>query len=338
MPNSKIQATIDKLLTKQKRRWCQRDKGEFFPYQGEESSEYKSNVKDIEDFLSGERNATLVPLAFEGNHFINLYYSEYFKLCQNDTLKQTQHFIESTFFGFLWLEISHRGARRVLHQYAGLIMGQCLICGWDEEADLLAENSIESINTSHLNQGDYADNNRSKRMFIDTGETWNYCVWFILDIYCAYANTNYSKEYASKPALEDYLVFTEAVDNWNSEDLTKVDVMVYKICEFHLDLAINDSNELGRDTQMLFPYEVHAWMAYRKRAGLKNPEQFSHPLMNQVFAEPIEGVRPFAKPDVEYLEALFKLYENDKDTNIRGERYTSNIMDLHPTLGKQNEH
>ena len=80
-------------------------------------------------------------------------------------------------------------------------------------------------------------------------------------------------------------VYQEAIDFWNSNDLDKIDRIVSKLCDFHLEQATfgdPDDNmriQFSRVVEFVYAFEILSWLSIREMVGLKNPTTFSHPLM-----------------------------------------------------------
>ncbi len=95
---------------------------------------------------------------------------------------------------------------------------------------------------------------------------------------------------------------------WNSGDLDEVDRWIYLLAENHLGLA-TQSEEFTPITSWLFPYEIPAWLAVRKKQGVENPAEYSHPLMQQPLAEFISDT-PLDKPGIPQVETLLQIVRN----------------------------
>ena len=298
---------VKKILTKKKRQFCKQDNGRWFPYEGKESDQYVRKMKGITKMLNGKRNITLTQLSFKDLSYWYLLYSQFLKLCQDDTKGQKENFIVSTWLGYLFVQVAHRDVYSTPDERVAIIMAQCLICGWEKEAYSIAENMLESI---ELNLPKKRGDQKTKHNSIGTGSPYTYSSWLLLDIYCLMTNKSYNKEHAQKP--DKYEAFYgDVLKNWNSKDLVKIEKLIYEMCDFHLRGAENKSLEFGDGTNNLFPFEVYGWLAYRKLNGLENPKEFSHPFMNQVLSQEIEGNRPFKRPNIEYVRPLFEMHEKE---------------------------
>ena len=303
---------VKKIVTKKKREFCKQDKGEWFPYEGEESEHYKLKVEDIRLMLEGKDNITLIQLAFKDLAYWYLLYSQFLKLCKEDREGEKENFIISTWLGYLHIQVAHRGVNSVLDEHFSITMAQCLICGWEKEAFNIAKNMLVSLK---LNLPKERRSQNTKHNAFGTGSPYVYSSWLLLDLYCLHTGATYNQEHAQKPAKYE-LLYGEVLKDWKSKDLLRVDQLVYKMCEIHLMGVEQKSLEYGDSTNELFPFEVYGWLAYRELNGLENPKSFSHPFMNQVLAQKIEGSRPFKRPHIDYVKPLFEMHEK-KYTDIK---------------------
>ena len=85
------------------------------------------------------------------------------------------------------------------------------------------------------------------------------------------------------------------------------------MADFHIQEAQNTAHdevdEFDAEHVMLFPYEILCWLRLREWAGLSNPEQFEHPLMQQPLAK-LPAPVPLEIPDTPLLDQVvvkFKL-------------------------------
>lgn len=119
---------------------------------------------------------------------------------------------------------------------------------------------------------------------LDGGQDYKPSVWFIIDV----CNRGYGNkiDYNNYNYPQDMGVYQEALDNWDTADLSVLDSVISKLCDFHLDNATFGDGENTMHIQFDFPewfvyaYEVLAWLSIREKVGLQNPEKFTHPLMN----------------------------------------------------------
>lgn len=135
--------------------------------------------------------------------------------------------------------------------------------------------------------------------------------WFILEITNEGYGINLDYEEFNYP--EDIGVYKEALDNWDTTDLSKLDSIITKLCEFHLQEA--SYGDLGEnagfkdpmflqfsDTKwFVYAFEILAWLSIRELKGLKNSEKFSHPLMSLPINKLSNELSPFPKNELTTL-------------------------------------
>jgi hypothetical protein len=163
-----------------------------------------------------------------------------------------------------------------------------------EDTNSIFEKYIDAFNN------DFYESIAHKKTIIDT--SWN----FVSLLYAKSKNIELNVQYE-----QYYLLDTQktVLKNIYSSDIRLVNMLSDLLCNTYLE--INDKNK--------FPYEVLVWLKLREKAGLKNPKNFSHPLMNTPIAKmflslkeplPKPSELPFAK------ELLEKLKEKCPDVEI----------------------
>jgi len=297
-----IEKRINKLLSKQKREWLERDKGDWFPYKGKPAKEYNHRISRLKELLTKELDPSVMAALFDDLHPWYLTYSQFLALSENkQSDEQQHHFILSSYIAFILCEYAHRTPE----QFEGMLsvsrtLAQCAVCGWDKEVVMMGDNMIASIAQDDPDTDEIHNS-------IQWGENWLQHSWFILDLYCASTGKSYHQEHAEKP--DSYIPYGEALKHWNTDDLTLVDQLCFQLAERHLDLIEGESIEVVP----FWPYEVDTWFYFRRKVGLSNPETLSHPLFHQVLAKPLTAERPFEYPSLEYLhlKTLFNMYETE---------------------------
>lgn len=217
----------------------------------------------------------------------------------------TDYFARSSMYAYLALYVGvinfycpkTPGQSGYLMDSATSYMSQTLLCGWEEEYESIGDWIIESINFG------YQDNAKGEQVsqIVATGTDDMLPGWFLLDLYCLVFDKKYNKEKASYP--KNMLIYKEVFENWDTQDLTKVDKMIYLMSEYHLEETkeVKNSEEeysmFDSVVHWLFPYEILTWLKLRERQGLENPTKFSHPLMNTEIAKFYLGLQtPLPKP------------------------------------------
>jgi len=138
------------------------------------------------------------------------------------------------------------------------------------------------------------------------------------------------KELNKKRAMypKDLSPYDMILNSWDEEDLDTLDSMITILCNEHAKLAVipvTNENQWDRKEKLqlpafeLLPYEVLAWLKLREKQGLKNPTEFSHPLMNTPIAKMFLDIKePLPKPkELPFAkELLEKLKEECPDVEI----------------------
>ncbi|MBU3013265.1 hypothetical protein KO488_00750 [Poseidonibacter lekithochrous] len=145
--------------------------------------------------------------------------------------------------------------------------------------------------------------------------------WFLLDLFSFVSKIEINKKIAIAPRKNKYEPFYDVLQDWDTQDEALIDKHITMLCEYHLIYATsqieNDSlKERMKNYEIpcfqIFPYEILAWLKLREQHGLKNPNKFTHELMNtkivKVFLEldtPLAEVEdlPFEKEVLSNLKA-----------------------------------
>ncbi|MFV0664482.1 hypothetical protein [Denitromonas sp.] len=138
----------------------------------------------------------------------------------------------------------------------------------------------------------------------EKGELYRH-FWFLMHLYEQGNGERFDiKNYSYPPDMSPY---AEVITDWKTPDLAKVHDWVCEMADFHLQQTRNTAHEVIEEFDvefaMLFPYEILCWLRLREWAGLENPEQFDHPLMQQPLARlPTPVPRPV--PDTPLLDQV----------------------------------
>jgi hypothetical protein len=133
----------------------------------------------------------------------------------------------------------------------------------------------------------------------------------------------------------DGMLYRNIAKAWDSTNPVLVDSHVSLLCESRLELYRLGSY-FRTDTALLSPVEILAWLALRKKAGLENPKEFSHPLMNTPLAKMfLELDTPLPQPkNLPYAgEIIGKLKQACPDIEI-DERF---LMSKKETVAEERE-
>jgi len=243
-----------------------------------------------------------------------------------------KYFTQSTAYGYLHVKTAdtlwgcfaegERFSVRVKQEYTFMsvvarYMGQSLICGWEKEANYLAQSMINSIEFGKQEEEGYTIH----RLIAD-GFAWDLAAWFALELYCKVYDKTFDRKKAEYP--KSMVPYDTVLKNWDSKDLQEIDKLTFLLCEKHIEQSQEqkgdqDYFEFGATYNKLFPYEIFTWFKYREKAGLKNPKTFTHPLMNTPIAKMFLDIKePLPKPtELPYAkELLDKLQEQCPDVEV----------------------
>ena len=144
--------------------------------------------------------------------------------------------------------------------------------------------------------------------FINPSSKINPILWFILELYC---DVN-AIELAT---VKEFEYFTHPYDKilkiYTTQNLQELDTYISLLCESRLAL-IEADNMFNHISNKIFPYEILVLLQIRKKLNLKNPLEFSHPLMNQEICKIFyqEDIS-MQLPNIEYIDKIIdKLQEH----------------------------
>jgi hypothetical protein len=278
----------------------------------------KERIKKIinQDEIYGDEVLILEELA--------LYHTEYFLfLSQKNVLGKEDifHFQQSTAYSDILVETivssdyCYKHKPSVWMKNAGLFLSHKMINGKVEDIKSFIVFYIGSLEGTNSIFG--------------YGHPKHHDAWFLIDLGVKYFNLDYSQDYAYLP--EEYSEYETLLQNWDNEDMNTITIFVEMFCERKLHQALEvlkdyvareaegDAIEFVDITTFLYPYEILAWLKLREKAGLKNPIEYTHPLMNTPIAKMfLELKEPLEKPtELPYAkELLEKLKEKCPNVEI----------------------
>lgn len=107
--------------------------------------------------------------------------------------------------------------------------------------------------------------------------------WFVMHLHEQTSNDRFDIKDYSYP--DDMSPYGQVLADWKTPDLDSVRNWVVAMADFHVQQTRNTAHdaieEFDSEYVMLFPYEILCWLRLREWAGLENPDQFDHPLMQQ---------------------------------------------------------
>jgi hypothetical protein len=258
--------------------------------------------------------------------FLHLDYAIYMQKAKLDTDSFYDHFSRAASYSSV---ILHQGSQccafsrlgfrapfitmnKAVAMFSTLILSQ----QW-EKADQAMGHLIASLN--------------GEECIIKNGNVKNIVSWFVVLLCAEIENKKLTINKVFIP--KNLKPYDEVVGHWNTEDMGLVDKLTYVLSESHIDNALmsiklqeeaedNDEKffpELFSPTLFTFPYEILIWLLIRKKNGLKNPTEFSHPLMNTSLCRSLLALeKPFvsANPLPFANELLTKLKDKIPDIDL----------------------
>lgn len=313
-----VQKKVKRLLAKEKKHFKE-SMGRVFPDESGESKRMNSIRRRMESLKLRQKDGlSLILEESLGSISMHALYRQlFYRGYHSDNDTASTYFCLSSFAGYhnavSYSEyFTHYNARlRITHRTGGLYLAQCMLCSWWDRAETLTKLYAESVSMpkpykvvdTYTIEGIIRDG-----AFFDLG------AWFVMDLCCLYFGVDYDKQYADTPRTGDYDIYREVLDNWQTQDVERVNIMLYKLCELHITRPTKDESGFSYEFEgkELFPYEVMAWLQLREKAGLENPEKYTHPLMNTVYSQfytPADTPLPIPAGDNSVSEILQHVHQ-----------------------------
>ena len=196
----------------------------------------------------------------------------------------------------------------VLPNNAALYFSLAVLAGQKEAAGRIGHALVGGLDTSLLDLR-HTDRHRA-------GEIYRH-FWFLMHLYELGSGERFDIKNYSYPT--DMSPYSEVLADWQTPDLAKVHDWACKMADWHLEQVrvSEDLNEgFDRDSTMLFPYEILCWLRLREWAGLENPDQFDHPLMQQPLAR-LPAPVPLPVPDTPLLDQVIAKFRQEFPDSFR---------------------
>ena len=237
-------------------------------------------------------------------------YSQYARMQLDDKKLQKNAFCQSAWCSYKAMKVKTETARirgikkgpntgflpwQVLSWY-----GNLLLAGWQVEADEI----MNLVLASKIG---------SPGIILDGGSTLDTFVFFLMELYCLWQGKTFRRGdfrhtaiYRKEFGDDVVFIYDPMLENWSTTDSKLLDNLVTQMCDYHVSRTVEQPKGIPKDEEdyyefnrnaahQLYPFEVLVWLKIRELAGLKNPSEFFHPLMNQPLAEPITDA-PLKKP------------------------------------------
>ncbi|GEM_PF-2172365 len=307
---TQVKALLDKRIKKYKEA---AEEGFLYPDSQGRSRVWERIERKISRVIDKNKTGSSVPALEELSRW-HLGYSQFLRVHRNDPAQQKTEYIKACWYGYLALRVGDEAYECVnrpymLLQEASQYQAQCILAGWWNEARELGQRLVNAINNCPFDE----EYQRYRGTIIDDGFEYSKAGWFLLELHCKQHKVDFDRDKADYPEL--FVPYQAVLEHWDSTDLTKIDQLVYLLCDMHLQQTEQQDEdtpeedveyfEFDEPTLWLYPYEILAWLALREHNGLENPASYSHPLMNQPLAERVPGA-PFEKPLLKEAQQLLK--------------------------------
>jgi hypothetical protein len=259
----------------------------------------------LEGYLTGKSKVRRVGSCSQDLHFWHLVHYEHAVLNEGqdglaDLALAVRYAEAYVRFEEAFADAGQNGS--VLQTNAVLYFSLAVLAGQKEVARRIGKALVKGLDTSLL---DLRHTDRHRK-----GVVYRH-FWFLMHLYEQANGDRFDiKNYSYPPDMSPY---AEVLADWKTPDLSKVHNWVCVMADFHVQETRNTAHdqidEFDAEDTMLFPYEILCWLRLREWAGLENPENFDHPLMQQPLAK-LPAPVPLPIPETPLLDqviAKFKL-------------------------------
>ncbi|WP_428740024.1 hypothetical protein [Sulfurimonas sp.] len=288
-------------------KWHKKDKNEWFATEDNMGSEKERVNRRLNKLLTKEDPMYLIGLFYEDSFQWHINQAQHALLYHENQESYYQHIALGVEYYYLAILLQYK------EQFLGMrivsftrILAELI--GWSKESSEIAQLMIQSINQE------------DEVKLIEDGDKFYPAMWFTLDLYCKINNTHYDKEKADYPNI--MMPYDEVLLEWDNEDLNRVDQLVSKMADLHVLRSRQGlkgdeewEQEFAHREMQLFPLEILYWLQQREKQGLKNPEKFSHYLMQEPLAQMSLFDKKLPFPEIEhpellqsYNEEVYKIY------------------------------
>ncbi len=254
---------------------------------------------DIEEILSDNEEPALIGYSLNNLRDYHLMYNYHLLLTSKLESEREKQASTSAAYAYLELVFDYEFIR--LEEIVPLEIDeiafplhQIILAGWWEEAGEIIDYFFSDLK-----------NYDNIRPFFTLDSICTHCMaWFILRIAAKAFGYNISDDDYPKlkeQPSEEYKIYLEVIENWDTEDDSLVDNFVYLLCDLYILEDIKGEKSNGADCYEtvnvgihLYPYTALTWLKLREYAGLKVPDAFSHTLMKYPLAKRFKKV--LAKP------------------------------------------
>ncbi|SFV64423.1 hypothetical protein MNB_SM-4-1162 [hydrothermal vent metagenome] len=295
---------------------------DYYTNNFEDNEEYQLQIKDYDDYIN---SVDIDQIDIKWLVDLSNLHQEYsiFKNEKGQKKEALKHLSISTQYGYLALEYGSKACGCfkdknpfIIQNKAVFLMSNILLTSNIEEFETVANHLIDSLN--------------GKSCIIKKGYKQSSISWMILQMTSMYLNKPIKLHKSLQAKLE--LPLKDIVQHFETDDIIQVERLIYLMCDMHIYISnqsyevhyekqyAEDGDILGLKYKELFivglyqlPFEVLVWLKLRELKGLKNPKEFTHPLMSTNIVKMYLDIKePLQKPEMlSYVKALIqKIKEN----------------------------
>jgi hypothetical protein len=257
-------------------------------------------------FKEGGSYASNLWKAFSSLAIYSIERAMFFLIKEKNKEKFLEHFSLYSYYSYITIHEASKACKCLkgapnldMHRTTHLFCSNILSLQWDK-VELIGKDLINSLN--------------AEGCIIRRGDKKALQAWFVIELFSKTFDVEINKRRALYP--KDFKWYHEILDKWDSENLIEIDKFVYNLCDIHMEISGEDAEEqlklLEIPSLLLFPFEVLAWLRLREYKGLKNPKEFTHPLMNEPITKTLLEIKePLEEPNEipflnEFLEYIYK--------------------------------
>ena len=299
---------LETLQTAQKVFYTETAQKHNFPNEESKGLLIEREENFLKSILEGRKNLSESIIGFQRLSYIYMQYLQYLLITKEDASEIEDILATSAVYNVFALKLRTQKECFTEHNKVtsqeNMTYALSLLLLLDEES---SESIMQTI-LSDIEEKNYLIYN-DENIIISP-------LWFLLSFYTKTIKSNFN---LSTLQVENVSYpYDDMLKEWDSEDMSKVSLWVYLLCEVHIELT-RDNECYSNTLTQLFPFEVLVWLKLREKADLQNPTEFVHPLMNTPIAKMFLDIKePLPKPtELPYAKELLEnLQEQCPDVEV----------------------
>jgi hypothetical protein len=258
------------------------------------------NIQEIEQYIVNKGNPKS---AFRPFDYLNTWYRNSFSLhsLEQDGLEDFFSLAQNSYFT---LKLASASAQQfpgnppnIGFHFPMFYLANIINSKWSKLAEEILDFLVEGLPTK----------------FLKGGDSHKITAWYVLHISCKAFNKHLETGRFNYP--KSMGVYEGVINDWDTEDLTKVDKMIDALCDYHLEQADfgTDKNNIliqfNSASEFVYAYEVLVWLSLREMKGLKNPKTYRHPLMQLPINKLPESTQDFKT--TKFYDEIWAIIKNE---------------------------